>query len=347
MTRYIKYVTDEFLKEFKNEFLVKYAHLYKSNEMDKLKSVFSDSNHVIETSIEYEYEPLEVEPKEYDADIVRCNIRRVWESLKVLTPVQAEMEKIWVALAHTDYLEYQMGIFNSQIANPDNKKREESSLKSRTIFVNGAKRSLAIHNLAILWWLAYYFRDDQNIENPYHLIDFFVSTPYRGNAVALLSSNIISNKEIALGILEAVKVLIEKEGMVVNRFPYSEAGKILNEVGGVRILDTLTREEVKDILIKNLPNSHKVSFVNDKAEAEDDTALTAAKDENQDVEITELERPIEANENNNNVDILPVESTDALAPVSETNKVADLPVLEVTTQQEKNEDDDDMWIAPV
>ncbi|MDU2062617.1 MAG: DUF6339 family protein [Veillonella sp.] len=345
MTRYIKYVTDEFLKEFKNEFLVNYAHLYKSNDMDKLKSVFSDPNHVIETHIEYEYEPLEVEPKEYDADIVRRNIRRVWDSLKVLTPVQAEMEKIWVALAHTDYIDYQMGIFNSQIANPDNKKREESSLKSRTIFVNGAKRSLAIHNLAILWWLAYYFRDDQNIEAPYHLIDFFVSTPYRGNAVAILSSNIISNKEIALGILEAVKVLIEEEGMVVNRFPYSEAGKILNEVGGVRILDTLTREEVKAILINNLPNSHKVSFVNDKAE--DDISLAAAKEENQDIEITELERPIEPTETNDNVVILSVERTDANASVSETNKVADLSVLEGTTQQEKTEDDDDMWIAPV
>ena len=345
MTRYIKYVTDEFLKEFKNEFLVKYAYLYKSNEMDKLKSVFSDSNNVIETSIEYEYEPLEVEPKEYDADIVRRNIRRVWESLKVLTPVQAEMEKIWVALAHTDYLEYQMGIFNSQIANPDNKKREESSLKSRTIFINGAKRSLAIHNLAILWWLAYYFRDNQNIENPYHLIDFFVSTPYRGNAVALLSSNIISNKEIALGILEAVKVLIEEEGMVVNRFPYSEAGKILNEVGGVRILDTLTRKEVKAILIKNLPNSHKVSFINDKAE--DDKFLDGAKAENQDVEVTELEQLIKATETDSNVVILPVEGEEDIASVSETNKVADLPGLEVTTQQEENEDDDDMWIAPV
>ena len=276
MTRYIKYVTDEFLKEFKNEFLVNYAHLYKNNDKDKFNSVFSNPNHVIETDIEYEYEPLEVEPKEYDAEIVRRNIRRVWESLKVLTPVQAEMEKIWVALAHTDYIDYQMGVFNSQIANPDNKKREEFSLKSRTIFVNGAKRSLAINNLAILWWLAYYFRDDQNIENPYHLIDFFVSTPYRGNAVALLSSNIISNKEIALGILVAVKVLIEEEGMVVNRFPYSEAGKILNEVGGVRILDTLTREEVKAILIKNLPNSHKVSFINDKAE--DDIFLDGAKE---------------------------------------------------------------------
>lgn len=344
MTRYIKYVTDEFLKEFKNEFLVKYAHLYKSNDIDKLKAIFSDPNHVIETSIEYEYEPLEVEPKEYDADIVRRNIRRVWESLKVLTPVQAEMEKIWVALAHTDYLDYQIGIFNSQIVNPDKKKREESSLKSRTIFVNGAKRSLAIHNLAILWWLAYYFRDDQNIEAPYHLIDFFVSTPYRGNAVALLSSNIISNKEIALGILEAVKVLVEEKGMVVNRYSYSEAGKILNEVGGVRILDTLTREEVKDILIKNLPNSHKVSFVNDKGE--DDTSLAVAKEENQDIEITELERPIEPTETNDNVIILPVERTDANASVSEINKVADFPVLEGTTQQEETEDDD-MWIAPV
>lgn len=336
MTRYIKYVTDEFLKEFKNEFLVKYAHLYKSNDMDKLKAIFSDSNHVMETSIEYEYEPLEVEPKEYDADIVRRNIRRVWESLKVLTPVQAEMEKIWVALAHTDYLDYQMGIFNSQITNPDNKKREESSLKSRTIFVNGAKRSLAIHNLSILWWLAYYFRDDQNIENPYHLIDFFVSTPYRGNAVALLSSNIISNKEIALGILEAVKILIEEEGMVVNRFPYSEAGKILNEVGGVRILDTLTREEVKDILIKNLPNSHKVSFVNDKA-----------KEKSQDVVIDELEQSIKADKIDSNVVILPIEDKEDIALNSETNKVADLPVLEVTSQQEETEEDDDMLIAPV
>ena len=345
MTRYIKYVTDEFLKEFKNEFLVKYAYLYKSNEIDKLKSVFSDPNHVIETHIEYEYEPLEIEPKEYDADIVRRNIRRIWQSLNVLTPVQAEMEKIWVALAHTDYLDYQMGIFNSQITNPDNKKREESSLKSRTIFVNGAKRSLAIHNLAILWWLAYYFRDNQNIEDPYHLIDFFVSTPYRGNAVALLSSNIISNKEIALGILEAVKILIEEEGMVVNRFPYSEAGKILNEVGGVRILDTLTREEVKDILIKNLPNSHKVSFAIDKAEAE--FSLADAKEKNQDVAIDELAQPIKVNKIDNNIVTLLVEGKEDIESNSETNKVADLPVLEGVTQEEETEDDDDMWITPV
>lgn len=145
--------------------------------------------------------------------------------------------------------------------------------------------------------------------------------------------------------MEAVKVLIEEEGMVVNRFPYSEAGKILNEVGGVRILDTLTREEVKAILIKNLPNSHKVSFINNKAE--DDIFLDRAKEENQDVEVTELEQPIKGTEIDSNVVILPVEGEEDIASVSETNKVADLPGLEVTTKQEENEDDDDMWIAPV
>ena len=145
--------------------------------------------------------------------------------------------------------------------------------------------------------------------------------------------------------MEAVKFLIEKEGMVVNRFPYSEAGKILNEVGGVRILDTLTREEVKDILIKNLPNSHKVSFANDKVE--DEVSLEVVKADNQGVEITELEQPIKATETDSNIVTLPVAGEEAITSVSETNKVADLPVLEATTKKEETEDDDDMWIAPV
>ena len=63
--------------------------------------------------------------------------------------------------------------------------------------------------------------------------------------------------------------------------------------------------------------------------------------------ISKLEKPIEGIETDNNVVILPVESEESIASVSEMNKVADLPVLEVTAQQEKSEDNDDMWIAPV
>jgi len=99
-----------------------------------------------------------------------------------------------------------------------------------------------------------------------------------------------------------------------------------------------------EAIMENVMNNNAI--LNNKRKAAI-AGIIWCKEENQDVEITELERPIEANETNHNVVILPVERTDAIASVSERNRVADLPVLEVTTQQEKTEDDDDMWIAPV
>lgn len=50
------------------------------------------------------------------------------------------------------------------------------------------------------------------------------------------------------------------------------------------------------------------------------------------MEVIELEQPIKATETDNNVVILPVEGKEDIASNSETNKVADLPLLEVTTQ---------------
>lgn len=255
MTSLVPYVTDEFLREFKTEFVTKYTPLYKSNNKEALIECFQNSNHVELSDIPFEFRPLEIEldGNDYDASIVRRNIRRVRDSLAHLTPVQAELEKIWVALAHREYIDYQIGVYEAQIATMPSEKKSDNSLKSRTIFVNGRKRSLAIHNLAILWWLGYYFEDPSNEENPYHLLDFFVSTPYRGNAVALLSSNIISSKEIGLGILDAVKELVETDVIGINRYAYSEPVRLLNEIGGVRILDALTRREVKNIIVEQLP----------------------------------------------------------------------------------------------
>ena len=70
------------------------------------------------------------------------------------------------------------------------------------------------------------------------------------------------------------------------------------------------------------------------------------KGDNQGMEITALEQPIKATETDSNIVTLRVAGEEAITSVSETNKVADLPVLELTTQQEETEDDD-MLIAPV
>ena len=202
----LTYLKDSALEDFKQNFQMRYYPLYKLGKAEELTKSVCSNNNVVETDIEYEYIPLKLESAEYDAEIVKYNMRAIWNSLHILTRTQAELEKIWVALAHTDYVEYSIGCYNAFVKNDDVEK-EVKNLKSRTYFTNGSKRSLAIHNLASYWWLAYYFIDEKH-SNPFHLLDFLVSKQYRGNAVVLLSSNIVSTKSIALGVLEAIKALL-------------------------------------------------------------------------------------------------------------------------------------------
>ena len=53
--------------------------------------------------------------------------------------------------------------------------------------------------------------------------------------------------------MEAIRELVEEKGVTNNRDVYAKATVLLNKVGGIRILDTLSREEVKDIILENYP----------------------------------------------------------------------------------------------
>ncbi|HDR4367324.1 MULTISPECIES: DUF6339 family protein [Bacillus cereus group] len=251
MTNVITYVTDEFLENFKVNFKTDYLPLYKTNNTVEITKLFSNPGNVHESSTVFDYVPLKLEI--VDGEAAKENIRTLWSSLKHISISEAESEKMWVALANTYYVDYHLNQLNL-ISSQD----KDRSIESRTIFNQGHKRSLMINNLSLLWWIAYYTVDVEHPSNPFHLTDFFVEGAFRGNAVAWFSSNIISNKAISLGILEAIKELAEQDKMIVNRYSYSNANKILNQIGGVRILDMLTREEVKEIICTNLLDTEKI-----------------------------------------------------------------------------------------
>lgn len=128
----IKYVTDEFLDEYKTNFDNKYLDMYKSGDMKGITEIFSDENKVIDSVVTFDYEPLLLESEHGNVSLK--NIKKLWESLKHLSIVEAGNEKLWVALENTYYLEYhldQLKIYNN---NNDN------SIKSRTIFTQGKKK---------------------------------------------------------------------------------------------------------------------------------------------------------------------------------------------------------------
>ena len=218
----LKYVTDVFLDDFKTNFKSKYLPLYMKGDKEKIREIFSNSENVLESSFEFEYEEL------------------------VLESVDPE---------NTYYLDYHLDQLKMITG-----KKKEASIMSRTIFNNGNKRSLMINNISILWWIAYYTYDER-LEDPYYYTKRFLAGSYRGNAVAYFSSNLVSNKEIVLGTLEAIYELIDENKMIENRFSYSNANKILNLVGGVVVLDFLSKDEIKNIVKENLLNTEKIKLI--------------------------------------------------------------------------------------
>jgi hypothetical protein len=167
------------------------------------------------------------------------------------------MEKIWVALLNTYYLDYHLHVLRQLQGAKDVNQRiyDRTFLKGPVI---ADKRRLVINNLSLLWWIGYYTHDKANATNPYHLTEFFVSTPYRGNSVAFFSSNIHGNKNITLGILDGIKQLVDTGVIEVNRYAYTNASKIVNLVAGVKLVDLMTREDIRRLIVEELPGTDNI-----------------------------------------------------------------------------------------
>lgn len=252
MSRELIYTKDKFLNVFKSRFTEDYLDLYLQSKTDEIESLFSDTENMIKTGIEFEYTPLKLESEDSNATLE--NIKIIHESFGFLTATEAAQEKLWIALLNNYYINYHM----DQISRIE--RNREQSIRSMTIFTSGRKRSLFQNNLSLLWWIGYYIYDD-DADDPYHLIRFFVDGRYRGNSIAYLSSNIVSNKKIILGSLEAIRDLVKNNIIKETRYSYTETNKLLNQIGGVSLIDSLSREEIYNLVTKELIKMGKVSLI--------------------------------------------------------------------------------------
>lgn len=235
----IKYCTDEFLEEFKTNF-ERYIPMYTKNDREKISEVFNSEN-IKEGSVEFEYKDIKTSKNSSNPE--RDNIKNVYESLKDLNPVQASQEKLWVAMYNTYYIEHLFDYINT---NKD-KKNFENSLKGSVVFTHGNNRSLIVQNLARMWWLGYYLYDEDNNKNPYELLDFYTdSGDIVGRSNVFFSSNLTSNKNLRHGIIDGIKELVELGIIEHQRKYYTNINKYFNIIGGVKILDFMSREKVKN-----------------------------------------------------------------------------------------------------
>jgi len=247
MTKGIPIVTDTFVDKFQTNFEVDYQQLYKFQNKGKLIEIM-DQEITRLSDKQYKYQPLRL-PENNEYEFAYENVVSLHKQLDI-TPVEAVDKRIWIALENSDFLDYHLRILKLLTGSD---KEIVSSIQSRSTFKNGHKRSLAINNIASLWWMGHILYDDKNKEDPYHFVKEFTKTKFRGNFVVLSSSNVIGNSDVRLGMLDGIYELINSGKIQQKRKTFSEANKILNLIGSVQLLDLLSREEVKDLIITKLP----------------------------------------------------------------------------------------------
>lgn len=168
----------------------------------------------------------------------RKNVEIIYEAMKDLSPANALDERLWAGILFSQLWKYVKYRRNEELKSDDYR-----DVLNSFLFMRGTKRSCFINCLSRLWWAGYLLYD-KNSTNHYKAVDLITESAFPSNVMLLSSSNFMSNKELALGVMDCIAERKSK-GEKIGRYHFVEANKYLNCIGGVTLLDTMTREEAK------------------------------------------------------------------------------------------------------
>lgn len=178
----------------------------------------------------------------------RRNIEILYSGLQRLSPALASDERIWAGLLFDVFWDFVQYRRKSELMSGN-----EQDIKNSFFFMRGIKRSCFINCLSRLWWTGYLIYDKES-PNHFSAADFLCDGAFASTILLFSSSNFTANKNIALGILDCIAERKAK-GEKIGRYHYVEANKYLNNLGGVMLLDSISRDEVHSIVDNHL-NKH-------------------------------------------------------------------------------------------
>lgn len=147
---------------------------------------------------------------------------------------------MWFTMLNTVYLDYLLASLK-QVANHQN---FDQHIKNYLFFYGSTIRAQLTQRLSKYWWVGKRLYDEQNADtDPYWLIRFFCELDLSGKAISFFASKLTNNQDIALGIVEGIYARRDRVKNV--KETYSYINKHFNMIGGVKVLDIMTRAQVK------------------------------------------------------------------------------------------------------
>ena len=175
----------------------------------------------------------------------RKNVEILYEALKDLSPALASDERLWAGMLFCQFWNYVKYRRKTEI-----EQGSERDVLNSFLFMRGTKRSCFMDCLSRLWWTGYLLYDSSNT-NHYKAVELITESAYPSHIVLISSNNFVSNKELALGVLECI-MKRKQAGEKIGRYHFVEANKYVNCIGGIALLDTMSREEARDLANKRL-----------------------------------------------------------------------------------------------
>lgn len=241
---------EEALAVLKKELLAPY---YRKGNVSELAQRFDDKGFVDELSVncpefslDFDLKIDESNPHSTDYD----NVVVLHTAMKDLPPAVAANPQFWAWEAHVDFSEY---IHNRSEAERSKYSEDDVLRDFFCRIATGRRRALVTNPLSRLWWAGRLLLDEECTEDPYHFVRYFTSSAFNSKIMLFASSNAASNHEVAMGMMDAVEQFkLELNLSDITRHEILACTKYLNSIGAVRMIDTLSRQEIRDICLKQM-----------------------------------------------------------------------------------------------
>jgi hypothetical protein len=213
---------------------------YYKSDNQWLNKIF-DEEYAIESGINIQEIVLLVPEKKVDVEFQNCKI--IYEALKDFTLEQASDERLWTCLCHTIGWKYMIKRWSIKDEDSTNK------IAERYMFIKqNNDRALIRNGLSRLWWMAY-TTYDKDREDPYELTKFLLKDTNLQQQ--LIERAFSRNKEFTKLVLIALKKYSDKHTFP-SKGKRAEVVKALNRLGGVKVLDMITYQEIEKIVYSEL-----------------------------------------------------------------------------------------------
>ncbi len=273
----IRYMKEDALNYFKDNLETYYTNYFIESDNTWMTRAFGSDP--FEDFIEVNDFDLADSDNYSPGELELENCKRIYMALRMLTPTQAVDERLWAGLCNDLFYGYLKRRFGNYELH--SQKKDLGAIRMRFYFSEKGRSGVYSNPLSKWWWIAKSTFDPNN-EDHFERLDAMGWHDFSTKAVTIFGSYLFSsNKEILNGIIDVLKFINDNKIRLTYKKEFRAAMKYLNAYGGGILLDTLTREEVRDILLRKVlelvknKNKDLVFYSKD----EEETTLDEIEDE--------------------------------------------------------------------